>query len=138
MTAQQPKERVRIDRWLWAARFFKTRSQAASAIDRGHVDINGDRTKRSKTVVIGDIVHVRKGPYQFELEVRELSERRGPAPEAQKLYQETQESQDTRQQIADARALERAFAPTPIIKGRPTKKDRRALAKFKRKHDSDE
>lgn len=127
-------ERVRIDKWLWAARFFKTRSQAATAIDKGHVDINGERTKRSKTVSVDDIVHVRKGALEFELQVCRLSERRGPASEAQTLYKETQESVETRQQLAEERALARESAPPPIMKGRPTKKERRALARFKQKN----
>ena len=134
-------ERVRIDRWLWAARFFKTRSQAATAIDNGKVQLNGNRVKRSKLIEAGDVVRVNKGPYEFELIVRALAEKRGPAPQAQALYQETEESLTTRQDIDEQRALERANAPTPILKptkGRPTKKDRRDQARFKRRHPSDD
>lgn len=134
-------EKVRIDRWLWAARFFKTRSQAATAIDGGKVHINGNRVKRSKMLEVGDVVEVTKGAYQFELEVRALADRRGPAPQAQALYRETEASQAGRAAIAEERALERANAPTPIIKptkGRPTKKDRRDLAKFKSRQRSDD
>lgn len=135
MTETSGKEQVRIDRWLWAARFFKTRSQAAAAIDGGKVHVNGSAVKRSKLIAVGDTVRVRKGPYEFDLQVSALSERRGSAPEAQKLYQESQESQDERKRIAEERALERAMLPTPIIHagGRPTKKDRRAMAKFTRR-----
>ena len=132
-------EQVRIDRWLWAARFYKTRSQAATAIDSGKVQVNGSRVKRSKLITAGDTVRVSKGELEFELQVLGLSERRGPAPEAQALYQESEASQEARRQIAEQRALERetALAPVPKpVKGRPTKKDRRELAKFKRKRDS--
>jgi ribosome-associated heat shock protein Hsp15 len=133
LTEDSGKEQVRIDRWLWAARFFKTRSQAAAAIDGGKVHVNGNSVKRAKLIAVNDMVRVRKGPYEFQLQVCTLSERRGPAPEAQKLYQETQESQDERQRVAEAHALAKAMLPTPIFHagGRPTKKDRRALAKFK-------
>lgn len=134
-------ERVRIDRWLWAARFFKTRSQAATAIDGGKVHINGNRVKRSKMLEVGDMVQVTKGPYHFDLEVLGLAERRGPAPVAQALYRETDESQAARAAIAEQRALERANAPTPIVKlskGRPTKKDRRDLARFKERQRADD
>lgn len=134
MSDDSSKSRVRIDRWLWAARFFKTRSQSATAIDGGKVDINGARVKRSKMLEVGDTVHVRKGPYEFELQVLALSEKRGPATAAQLLYNETEDSQEARRQHDEARALERANLPMPILKGpRPTKKDRRDIARFKKR-----
>ena len=133
------KERVRIDRWLWAARFFKTRSLAATAIDGGKVHLNGNRIKRSKQVEVGDTVRVNKGPYEFEVTVLGLSERRGPAVEAQKLYEESEDSRAARERIAEERAIERAALPTPIPKGRrPSKKDRRDIARFKRKNARDD
>jgi ribosome-associated heat shock protein Hsp15 len=125
---------VRIDKWLWAARFFKTRSVAATAIAGGKVDLNGVRAKRSKVVHVGDRISVRKEPYLFELTVRGLSHHRGPAPEAQRLYEESEASVEARKVIAEERALERAAALPPVkipVKGRPTKRDRRALARFK-------
>ncbi len=133
MSSGDDDTRVRIDKWLWAARFFKTRSLAATAISGGKVDINGTKVKRSKLVQLGDVVCVRKGPYQYELTVRGLSERRGPASVAQKLYEESEASVAQRDEIAARLAEERAAAPPPIFKGgRPTKKDRRALSRFKR------
>lgn len=134
-------ERVRIDRWLWAARFYKTRSQAATAIDGGKVHVNGNRVKRSKMIEVGNTVRVSKGPYEFELEVLALAEKRGSATIAQTLYRESEDSQAARRAIAEQRALERAAAPAPIFKpqkGRPTKKDRRDMARFKKRRSGDD
>ena len=137
MADKQGDERVRIDKWLWAARFFKTRSLAAAAVSGGKVDLNDSRVKRSKLVEIGDVISVRKGPYEFVVHVRGLSGRRGPASEAQKLYEETDESKAARELLAEQRRLERESAPPPspfkyLGKGRPTKKDRRAMSRIKR------
>jgi len=129
---------VRIDKWLWAARFFKTRSIAATAIAGGKVELNGVRAKRSKHVRIGDRIQVRKGCYLFEVTVAALSDRRGSAQVAMRLYQESDDSIAAREKIAQARALERAMSLPPVkapvripIRGRPTKKDRRALRRMK-------
>lgn len=128
---------VRIDKWLWAARFFKTRSLAGTAVTGGLAHLNGDRVKRAKAVKVGDTVQITKGPYEFVVVVRALAERRGPASAAEKLYEETEESRLAREQIAEERRLEREAAPPPsamkyLGKGRPTKKDRRAMARLKR------
>lgn len=128
---------VRIDKWLWAARFFKTRSQAGTAVTGGLAHLNGDRVKRAKAVKVGDTVRITKGPYEFVVMVRALGQRRGPASEAAKLYEETEESRVERERIAEERRLEREAAPPPsamkyLGKGRPTKKDRRAMARLKR------
>jgi ribosome-associated heat shock protein Hsp15 len=122
---------VRLDTWLWAARFFKTRALAARAIDGGKVKLNGERAKRSKNVTPGDEVRIKKGPYEFVVIVRGLAERRGPAPEARTLYQETPESVWQRQQL---KTLMRA-QPLPVYegKGRPTKKERRAIERETRR-----
>src|SRR5688572_33012006 len=123
---------MRIDKWLWAARFFKTRSQATDAVDAGHVDINGDRAKPAKPVKPGDELRVRVHQNTFVVHVRALSERRGPAAEAQLLYEETPESRAERARLAEQRRL----APTPAYEegGRPTKRDRRDMARVKRRY----
>jgi ribosome-associated heat shock protein Hsp15 len=121
--------RVRLDKWLWAARFFKTRSLATDAIAGGKVEVNGERAKPAKAIKPGDEVTVRLGPYQHVLIVRSLSERRGPASVAQTLYDETQASKDAREKLAGQLRM----APAAFVyedKGRPTKKDRRALSDF--------
>lgn len=120
---------VRLDLWLWAARFFKTRSLAAAAIDGGKVDLNDDGAKRSKAVRIGDRIDIRSGPYRYHLLVTGLSERRGPAAVARTLYEETPESKAARQETADRLRMQ-----NPIFvegAGRPTKKQRRAIDKWK-------
>jgi ribosome-associated heat shock protein Hsp15 len=121
----------RLDKWLWAARFFKTRSLAADAIDAGKVNVNGERVKRAKDVRAGDSVRVRVGPYEHTVLVRGVSLRRGSASEARELYEETAESLATREKLREQlRLLPAAFVPAH---GRPTKKDRRAMARFRGK-----
>ncbi len=121
--------RVRLDKWLWAARFFKTRSLAADAIAGGKVQLNGDRVKRAKPVQIGDEIRIRQGPYEHQIVVRELSDRRGPATDAAKLYEETPGSRAARETMAlQLKSLHAAFVPE---RGRPTKKDRREIEKLK-------
>ena len=123
---------MRIDKWLWAARFFKTRSQATEAVDAGHIDLNGDRAKPAKQVKPGDALRIRAHQNTFVVHVRALSERRGPAAEAQTLYEETGESRQERERLAEQRRL----APTPAYEegGRPTKRDRRDMARVKRRY----
>lgn len=130
MTATPDK--VRIDKWLWAARFFKTRSQATEAIDGGKVHINGQRVKPSRSVQIADEIAVTRGPYRTVVRVLALSDRRGPATEAALLYQETEQSQVARDALREQlRAENSGFSD---MKGRPTKKARRQIIKFIR-HD---
>ena len=123
---------MRIDKWLWAARFFKTRSIASAAIDAGHVDLNGERAKPSKNVREGDEVRIRVHQDTHIVLVRAMSERRGPASEARLLYEETEASRVERARVAELRRL----APTPAYEegGRPTKRDRRDMAKVKRRY----
>ena len=125
-SAARDDDRVRIDKWLWAARFFKTRSIAAEAVSGGKVELNGTRPKASKELRIGDTLRIRLGPFIHSVTVRALSDRRGPATVAAQLYDESEES------IAARAALraQHALAPTPQYddRGRPTKKDRRALS----------
>src|SRR3954465_13384051 len=125
----QGSDRVRVDKWLWAARFFKTRSLATEAAGGGKVEVNGERAKPSKTVKRGDELKLRLGPYEHILIVRGLAERRGPASVAQSLYEETEASRAARQRLA----TQLAAAPATFVyeeKGRPTKKDRRDLSQF--------
>lgn len=127
------ERRVRLDRWLWAARWFKTRSQAAQAIAGGKIRVNGERPKRARVIGLGDEVRVRKGPYEFHVVVRALSEERGPAVTARALYQETPASQAARMLLA--LRLKSQPQVTYTGKGRPTKKDRRALERLARRDD---
>ena len=124
-----PPDRVRIDKWLWAARFFKTRSQATEAVDGGKVEVGGARVKPAKDVKIGDELRIRLGPYEHLVVVRGLSDKRGPASVAQTLYEETPESIAAREKLRE----DHRMAPAMFVyeeKGRPTKKDRRALTEF--------
>ncbi len=126
------EERVRIDKWLWAARFFKTRSLASEAVAGGKVEVNGERAKPAKLVRPGDEVRLRAGPYEYVLMVRNLAERRGSATVAATLYEERPESRAERERVAGQLRLG-AAAWTYEEKGRPTKRDRRALEKFRRR-----
>lgn len=122
-------DHVRLDKWLWAARFFKTRSLATEAVTGGKVEVNGERAKPAKAIKPGDEVRVRLGPYEHTLIVRALADRRGPASVAQALYAETEASRQARERLAEQMRL----APSGFVyeeKGRPTKKDRRELARF--------
>jgi ribosome-associated heat shock protein Hsp15 len=121
-------DRVRLDKWLWAARFYKTRSLAAQAIDGGRVKLNGERAKPSKDVKPGDRVDVSAGELRWKVEVRAVSARRGPAAEAAKLYLETDESRARRERTI---TLRRAGPhPAQGARGRPTKRDRRLIRRF--------
>ena len=116
---------MRIDKWLWAARFFKTRSLAQAAIAGSKVRVNDDRIKPAFDLKVGDSVVIRIGDYEWRVVVKGLSERRGPAVQARLLYEETEASRLERERRIDIRR----FSPEPAstIKGRPTKKDRRDL-----------
>lgn len=118
---------VRIDKWLWAARFFKTRSLATDAVASGKVHINDDKTKASRNVKLGDRLWINNGTTEWEVMVDGLAEKRGSTTIAQGLYTETQESIAKRQLEADRRKL--FVEPSHTIKGRPTKRDRRLLEK---------
>jgi ribosome-associated heat shock protein Hsp15 len=125
-------ERVRIDKWLWAARFFKTRSLASEAVAGGKVEVNGERAKPAKLVRMGDEVRCRQGPYEHVLVVTGLAERRGTASAAAALYQERPESRAARERVAEQLRLG-ASAWSYEEKGRPTKRDRRELDRFRRR-----
>ncbi|NOQ45823.1 MAG: RNA-binding protein [Desulfobulbaceae bacterium] len=125
------EEKVRIDKWLWAARFFKTRSLASKAVSGGHVHLNGGRIKPARMVEIGDQLVIRRGEQQFTVIVQGLSSRRGPAVQARTLYEETEESIGDREKSREERGLIRAQAARPDR--RPDKRDRRKIRKFLRK-----
>jgi ribosomal 50S subunit-recycling heat shock protein len=117
--------RVRIDKWLWAARFFKTRSLAAQAVELGRVRLAGERIKPAREVHIGDCYELMAGAQRFEIVVRGLSSIRGPAPVARQLYEETAVSLTRRTRLAETR--QSGAEPALALKGRPTKRERREL-----------
>jgi ribosome-associated heat shock protein Hsp15 len=128
MSTEDNTEKFRIDKWLWAARFFKTRSLAATAVECGKVLVNGARVKPAKLLAAGDTLTIRLGPYQYVIEVLALSGKRGPAAEAQKLYKEAEESRLRR----EALSIELKAQPEPSAhEGRPTKRDRRDMERLK-------
>jgi len=128
---EENNESIRIDKWLWAARFFKTRSLAADAVTGGKIDVNGARAKPSRIMRLGDKLNIRRGPYESTIVVKGLAKLRGPAPEAQLLYEETEESIRKREMASAQLKLERP--PEFHSPGRPSKKDRRAVLRFTKK-----
>jgi ribosome-associated heat shock protein Hsp15 len=120
---------VRLDKWLWASRFYKTRAAAAQAIRAGRVDVNDVRAKPAKALSLGDRVRIRKSPFEFRLTVRALSDKRGRAAQAALLYEEDPAGKAARERLAQQLRV----APTPAYdgKGRPTKRDRRELERLR-------
>jgi ribosome-associated heat shock protein Hsp15 len=129
MTSEE-LQKVRLDKWLWAARFFKTRAIAATATETGKVEVNGERAKRAKQLQIGDSVRIRLGPYHHIVTVRALSESRGPASVAATLYEETEESRKAREAMQVQMKAAQSFSS--YEGGRPTKKDRRDIERLRR------
>ena len=131
MTSDTPAtdERLRIDKWLWAARFFKTRSLAAQAVEGGKVKLNDERVKAAKALRIGDRLYIRIGDYEWRITVRAVSDRRGPASVAHQLYEEDGASRTAREEaVAKRRA---GFDPQPQPGGRPEKRQRRELRRLR-------
>jgi ribosome-associated heat shock protein Hsp15 len=122
------KTGVRLDKWLWAARFYKTRAQAVEAINGGHVHLNGNRPKPARGVQCGDELVIRKAGIEFVITVTGLSEQRGPAPVAQQLYQEHEDSRARRESLAEERRLAAAAGVLPAR--RPDKRGRRQIIRF--------
>ena len=131
MTERENSEEIRLDKWLWAARFFKTRSLAAEAVTGGKISINNERPKPSRIVRPGDRLTVRRGPYEWTVIVKDISRLRGPATQAQLLYAETEESRSKREAAIAQLKLERP--PEFDSTGRPSKKDRRAMERWTRR-----
>ncbi len=129
MSDKTSPSKLRLDKWLWAARFFKTRSLAKAAIEGGKVHLDGNRVKVSREISIGDFLRVRQGWDEKEVEVLALSDQRRGAPEAQLLYRETPESLERREQEAAARKAAGGMIDRPAH--RPTKKQRRQIHRFK-------
>lgn len=117
---------IRIDKWLWAARFFKTRSLAQAAVRGGHVEINGHACKPARTVAVGDRLNIVRGESRFEIEIVDVSDRRGPAAHAQALYRELPASVERREKLAEERRLLRKRGPGR----RPDKRDRARIRSF--------
>jgi len=120
-------ERTRIDKWLWAARFFKTRSVAADAVDSGRILVNGVKVKPARAVKLGDELEIRTPSALYIVHVKELSAKRGPAAQAVRLYEETEQSKQARAQAK----LEHIAHPDAHIRGRPTKRVRRVMHKVR-------
>ena len=126
---------VRLDKWLWAARFYKTRSLAATAVSGGKVHVNGARVKSGRAVLLADELTITRANIVMTVNVRAISARRGPASVAQQLYEETEESRRDRQETAEQSRLIRQPAPNPGT--RPNKKARRDMARFNGRNTSD-
>jgi ribosome-associated heat shock protein Hsp15 len=131
MSDHKDTDEVRLDKWLWAARFFKTRALAAEAVGGGKVEVNSVRPKASRHVRVGDQLTIRRGAFEWTVIVREVARLRGPAPQAQTLYRETEESIRRRERAAAQMKLERP--PTFDAPGRPSKRDRRTIERFTKK-----
>ncbi|MDG4555156.1 MAG: S4 domain-containing protein [Candidatus Competibacter sp.] len=125
------ENRIRLDKWLWAARFFKTRALAAEAVAGGKVHAGGQRVKPAHAVRMGEILYIQRGPDQYIITVKALSDRRGPAKEAVLLYEESAESRQRREALGEQRRLPQLGSPPPAA--RPTKQDRRRIVRFTRR-----
>lgn len=128
----QPPEDVRLDKWLWAARFFKTRALATKAVEGGKVHVNGARAKPAKSVHVGDEVRIHREQYEYVISVRGTASQRRPAPEAALLYEESEQSKQARAELAQQLKMEAAGGSH--AQGRPSKRDRRHIIQFKQKN----
>ena len=131
--AAEEDNKVRIDKWLWAARFFKTRSMAAKAVSGGKVHLNDARVKAARLIAVGDRLRINRNNVEFVIDVVGLAEKRGPAKVAQTRYQETDESIASREEIRAQRKVERQVTAGMVPEKRPGKRDRRLIKKFIRK-----
>lgn len=129
--------KLRVDKWLWAARFFKTRSVAADAVTKNRVQVDGQRVKPSRTISPGCTLHIEKGPYEFEITVLALNDERRPAPEAQALYAESEASVERRRAVAARLRADREARLGLAGDGRPNKKQRRQIIRFQNRNDTD-
>jgi ribosome-associated heat shock protein Hsp15 len=132
MTLDDSKTPVRIDKWLWAARFYKTRSLAAEAVSAGHIDVNGQRSKASRSVALGEVIEIHKPPYRYTITVTQVTDRRGSGVQAQAMYIEDVASIATRAVQRDQQKL-LGSATSPRPQKRPDKHDRRKLKEWRGK-----
>ncbi|MDH5648184.1 MAG: S4 domain-containing protein [Gammaproteobacteria bacterium] len=130
MVLPPESDSLRIDKWLWAARFFKTRSLAAEAVGGGKVKVNGQRAKAARVIHSGDTITIHIGPYEHVVQVKALSAHRGPARQAALLYEESEASKAAREALRARLSAEARSAP--VTEGRPTKKERRQVIQFKK------
>jgi ribosome-associated heat shock protein Hsp15 len=128
--SDEARARARVDRWLWCARFYKSRALASRAVAGGKVHVNGERVKPARAIARGDRLSITRGPQALEVIVRALPARRGPAEEARNCYEETPASSARREQLREQHALAAALAPRP--ESRPHKRERRLLLKLRR------
>ena len=129
ITVADDDDNLRIDRWLWAARFFKTRGNASDAVAGGHVQVAGERVKAARKVKPGDLVRIRKGVIEWEVIVQAVSGRRGPATEARLLYAETPASEERRERAAELRRIDQANQYRGV--GRPSRRERQEIDRLK-------
>jgi len=132
------QDRQRLDKWLWAARFFKTRSLASDQVQKGRVRVNGQKAKPSRALLVGDFLLIEKLPYTFEIEVLVLNEKRRPASEARLMYSESPASIERRQEISAMQRADRAVAQGLRGEGRPSKRQRRQIIRFRNENDTDD
>jgi ribosome-associated heat shock protein Hsp15 len=125
-------KQVRIDKWLWAARFYKTRTLAANAVTNGRIKLNGARIKPSKQIKLNDKLIIQLAPFSWDIQVTSLADRRVSAVLAKTLYEESTESQSARAELTELLKLEKK-QNIPVQKGRPTKRDRKQIIRFKQK-----
>jgi len=130
MAAKTEESTIRIDKWLWAARFFKTRALAAQAVAGGKVKVNGERVKAARAIRLDDSLSIHIGPYEFLVRVLALSARRGPAPQAALLYEESEPSKAARNELAMRLSAEARYSAS--VEGRPSKKERRQIIQYKK------
>ncbi len=137
MAAMSELEKIRLDKWLWATRFFKTRSLATESVGGGKVHVDGARVKPARQISVGQMLEIQKGPYQFVVKIDKLIGKRVSATLAATAYTETPESIERRQKIQVTLKDERMFAQSERPAGRPTKRDRRQLHRFKGRDNQD-
>jgi ribosome-associated heat shock protein Hsp15 len=128
----EPDAQARLDKWLWAARFFKTRSQAADAVEGGKIEVNGEKPKRSRTIKPGDRIRIRLGPFEHRIAVRAIAQKRGSAAIAAELFLEEADSRAARERLAEQHRLA-AQLHGGESRGRPSKKDRRDMVRWKKR-----
>jgi ribosome-associated heat shock protein Hsp15 len=138
MNHESAESRVRLDKWLWAARFFKTRGLATEAVSGGRVHVDGARVKPSRNVSVGQVLEITKGPYEFVVQIEALSTQRGPATVARTLYTESDESISRREELALKLKADRMISRSEQLAGRPSKRDRRQMQKIRGRDGSDD